>query len=65
MAREFYIDEDECIACGTCAETCAECFSYEDGMEVAKVVSFDCSEEEVQAAMDLCPALCIHWEDEE
>lgn len=65
MAREFYIDEDECIACGSCAETCPGCFRYEEGMDVAQVIDFDCPEDEIQEAMDLCPAQCIHWQDEE
>lgn len=64
MAREFYIDDDECIACGTCAETCADCFRFEEGMDVAQVTGFDCPVEEIQEAMDICPAQCIHWKDE-
>ena len=64
MAREFHIDDDECIACGTCAETCPGCFRFEDAMDTAVVTGFDCPEGEIQEAMDLCPALCIHWEDE-
>lgn len=65
MAKEFYIDEDECIACGSCAELCPNCFNFdEDEMDYAEVTSFDCPEEDVQEAMDNCPAECIHWEDE-
>lgn len=64
MAKEFYIDEDECIACGTCAETCPQCFRFEEEMDVAEVTGFDCPEAEVQEAIDLCPAQCIHWEGE-
>jgi ferredoxin len=64
MAREFYIDEDECIACGSCVETCPGCFRYEEGMDVAQVIDFGCPEDEIQEAMDLCPAQCIHWQDE-
>ena len=64
MAKEFYIDEDECIACGSCAETCPDCFRYEEGMDVAQVTDFDCEEDDIQEAMDLCPAQCIHWQDE-
>jgi ferredoxin len=64
MAKEFYIDDEECIACGSCAETCPDCFRYEEGMEHAQVTSFDCPEDDVQEAMDLCPVQCIHWQDE-
>ncbi|MGW8161285.1 MAG: ferredoxin, partial [Desulfobulbales bacterium] len=64
MAQEFYIDEDECIACGTCAETTPGCFQFEEDWEVAKVISIECPDGEIQEAMDLCPAQCIHWEEE-
>jgi len=64
MAREFYIVEDECIACGTCAETCPNCFHFEEGMDVAQVKGFDCPEDEIEEAIDNCPAQCIHWQDE-
>ncbi len=61
MAREFYIDDEECIACGSCAETCSGCFQFEDGMNVAMVMHLDCPEDEIQEAMDICPVQCIHW----
>lgn len=64
MAKEFYIDDEECIACGTCAETCPDCFKYEDGMDNAEVTGFDCPVADIQAAIDTCPVQCIHWEDE-
>lgn len=64
MAKEFYIDDEECISCGSCAEICPECFHYEEGA-IANVVSFDCDEELVEEAMESCPVQCIHWEGEE
>lgn len=64
MAREFYIDDAECLACGSCAETCPQCFRFEDGMEAAAVTGFNCPQGEIQEAMDICPAQCIHWQDE-
>jgi len=64
MAREFYVEEDECIACGSCAETCPDCFMLKEGMDVAQVIKFECDEDEIQEAMDLCPVQCIHWQDE-
>lgn len=65
MARPFYIDDEECIGEGSCADICPHCFSFEAGMTVAKVMRFDCAEEEIEAAMHNCPAQCIHWEDED
>jgi ferredoxin len=61
MSKEFDIDQDECIACGTCAELCPNCFKFEEGMESADVKSFDCPEDEIQEAIDNCPAQCIYW----
>lgn len=65
MAKPFYIDEDECIADGSCADICPECFSFEEGMNAAKVISFDCDEDLIEEAMDNCPAQCIHWGEED
>jgi ferredoxin len=64
MTRSFYIDEAECIADGSCADICPGCFSLEEGMETAKVISFDCEEDLIEEAMENCPAQCIYWEDE-
>lgn len=65
MAKEFYIDDDECIADGSCAEICPACFQFETGMDAARVVSFDCDADLIEEAMESCPVQCIHWEDEE
>ena len=64
MAEEFHIDDDECIACGSCAETCPGCFQFEEGNDAATVIDFDCPKGEIQEAMDLCPTQCIHWGDQ-
>jgi ferredoxin len=61
MNEQFYIDEEECIACGSCAEICPDCFRLEEGMRVAEVVGFDCEGELIEEAMETCPAQCIHW----
>ena len=64
MAEPFYIDYDECIACGTCAEICPDCFKFDDSMEHAEVTGFDCPKDLVQEAMDNCPVTCIYWGEE-
>lgn len=64
MARKFYIDQDECIADGSCAEICPECFRFEEDMDAAEVISFDCPEATVQQAIEECPAQCIHWQED-
>ncbi|MFH1674111.1 MAG: ferredoxin [Pseudomonadota bacterium] len=63
MARKFYIVDEDCLACGTCAELCPDCFRFdEDTMEHAEVISFECDEDCVQEAIDSCPGECIYWE---
>lgn len=65
MARSFYVDEDECIGCGACVDSCPDVFRMTDD-NVAEVYNLEgASEEEVQDAMDACPVTCIHWEDED
>jgi ferredoxin len=64
MAESFYVDEVECITCGTCAEICPDCFTLEESMEAAEVTSFDCPTDLIQEAMDNCPVTCIHWGEE-
>lgn len=51
------IDENLCIGCGTCESLCSHCFQIEDG--VAKVVSDDCTECNVQDVANSCPAGAI------
>ncbi|MCB2183869.1 MAG: ferredoxin [Desulfobulbaceae bacterium] len=61
MGKEFYIDDDECISCGSCAEICPGCFQYEEGMIAARVIHFDCDIKLIEEAMDTCPVGCIYW----
>jgi len=61
MPEKFYIVAEECISCGTCAEICPDCFKYEDSMEHAEVTGFDCPKDQIEEAIDSCPAACIHW----
>ena len=36
MGRRVYIDEDECIGCGSCEEICAEVFKLNEATEKAE-----------------------------
>lgn len=65
MAKPFYIDEDRCIGDGSCADICPDCISFEPGMGVARVIRFECDEDLIEEAMEMCPVKCIHWEEEE
>lgn len=65
MAKSFYVDQEECIGCGACVDSCPDVFRMTED-NIAEVFNAEgASEEEVQDAMDACPVECIHWEDEE
>jgi ferredoxin len=64
MAKAVYIDEEECIGCGSCVEICPEVFQMQEGEEKAAVIKPEGGPEDlIQEAMDTCPVSCIHWED--
>jgi len=63
MARTVIIDQDECISCGACVDTCPEVFSLNDD-NLAEVYKADgASEEEIEDAIESCPVSCIQWEE--
>ena len=65
MAKSFYVDQEECIGCGACVDSCPDVFRMTED-NVAELYNAEgASEEEIQDAMDACPVECIHWEDEE
>jgi ferredoxin len=58
------IDEDECIACGTCFELCPEVFRMNEEREKAEVIPPEGGPQEcIEEAIDSCPVSCIHWEE--
>lgn len=63
MARNCYVDEEECIGCESCVGLCPAVFAMDEGTGKAKVTDpAGASEEDIQEAMDTCPVQCIHWE---
>ncbi|MBW1991845.1 MAG: ferredoxin [Deltaproteobacteria bacterium] len=59
------IVEEECIACGACAEICPEVFQMNESLGFALVMNPGGGHEAaVQEAMDACPTHCIHWSEE-
>jgi ferredoxin len=64
MARRVYIDEDECIGCGSCEEICPEVFKLDEDEEKAKVIKSEGGPEDlIEEAIETCPVSCIHWEE--
>ena len=64
MDKRVYIDEEECIGCGSCVEICPEVFQMKEGEEKAEVIKPEGGPEDlVQEAIDTCPVSCIHWEE--
>ncbi len=64
MAKKVYIDEDECIGCGSCEEICPEVFKLDPSTEKAEIIKpEDGPEDLIQEAIDTCPVSCIHWKE--
>lgn len=63
MAREVYVDENECTGCELCVDTLPEVFEMTDE-DVSRASNPDgASEDKIQEVIDNCPAECIHWKD--
>lgn len=64
MSRIVYIDEEECIGCGSCEEICPEVFKLNEETEKAEFIKPEGSPEElIEEAIETCPVECIHWEE--
>jgi len=58
-----YIEEDECIGCSTCEDTCPEVFKLNTDTEKAEVIMPDDGPDGlIEEAMDNCPSSCIYEE---
>lgn len=63
MDKKVYIDEEECIGCGSCEEVCPEVFKLNEDTEKAEVVKPEGGPQDlIEEAMETCPVECIHWE---
>ncbi len=59
------INEDECIACGNCEQVCPGVFRLNEVLGHSEVINpHGAPEDEIQQALDQCPAQCISWEEE-
>ncbi|WP_027356957.1 ferredoxin [Desulfofundulus thermocisternus] len=65
MAKIPYIESEECLACGSCVDVCPDVFQMNKTLGFAEVVNPQgAGEDEIQEAIDMCPAQCIHWKEE-
>ena len=64
MARELYIDRDECTSCVQCSDNLPEVFAMDDE-DIATVIDNEgASEDAIQEEIDTCPGECIHWKED-
>jgi ferredoxin len=64
MGRRVYVDDEECIGCGSCEEICPDVFVLNEDTEKADVINPEGGPEDlIEEAMEACPVECIHWED--
>ena len=60
MAKELYIDKDNCAGCASCSDL-SEVFRMDDN-NLAEVHNLTgASEDEIQDEIDACPNGCINW----
>ena len=63
MAEKVVIDQDECIGCEACVETCPAVFGFDEEEGKAFVIDdADPGEDCVDEAIASCPAECISRE---
>ncbi len=64
MSKRVYVDEEECIGCGSCEELCPEVFKPDEGTQKARVIEPEGGPEDlIEEAIEACPVECIHWEE--
>ena len=72
MTKYTIVDQETCIACGTCGSICPDIFGYTDSGEAYVIIDNnagntaipeDCMDE-VEEAVSSCPTESIKWSDE-
>jgi ferredoxin len=62
MAKEAFVDQDMCIACGICVQNLPDVFRFNNNGKAECFEPDGATEEEIQQqAIDLCPVSCICW----
>ncbi|MCJ7819105.1 MAG: ferredoxin [Syntrophales bacterium] len=58
------IDTEACIACGNCAEVCPDVFRLNEALGHSEVINpTGAPGDQIQLAIDQCPAQCISWQE--
>lgn len=63
MAKEVYVDQDECTSCGQCWDNLPKVFGADDDDLAYVIDSSAGSESAIQTEIDACPGECIHWKE--
>ena len=60
-----YVDESNCIGCGSCVAVCPAVFEMSDrGVAVAMHEVKKDMVADVKEAMNMCPVRCIDWDED-
>jgi ferredoxin len=59
---KLVVDKDECTGCELCTQTAPDVFEMKDDVCYVKDQNAG-TKEEIQEAIDSCPAECITWQD--
>ena len=62
MAKEVYVDQDECTGCELCVDSLPEVFEMKDDVSFVHNPA-GASEEKIQEVIDDCPSECIMWKE--
>jgi ferredoxin len=62
MARDLYVDKENCDGCASCNDL-ADVFKMDENNRAEVFNAAGASEEEIQEEIDACPNGGIHWKD--
>lgn len=61
MSKAPFVDQEICISCGLCVNTCPDVFRF-NGAGKSECYNADgASEADIQSAIDGCPVQAISW----
>lgn len=64
MAKQAWVDQDQCISCGLCIDNLPNVFRYADNGKAECFDSSGATEAEIESeAIEICPVSCIHWQE--